>query len=66
VDSDGFSSRNSHAVFTYKGKVFVFGGKDSESDAEFNDLFLFDQETNTFKEIHFLKDELVPAKRNSH
>lgn len=53
------------AVLSAKDKsVFLFGGQDSERDDQFDELWVFSE--NSLQQVEFKLDDPVPAKRNSH
>uniref|UniRef100_A0A914DQC8 Kelch domain-containing protein 3 n=1 Tax=Acrobeloides nanus TaxID=290746 RepID=A0A914DQC8_9BILA len=43
--------RRSHTLWSYNGKMYLFGGYCSIDDRHFNDLFEFDPKTNTWRKI---------------
>lgn len=71
TDED-FTARNAWQSVTVEqgatnGKVLLFGGKDSEDDREFNQVYLLDlADGKTLKRIHFQEGKVIPPKRNSH
>jgi hypothetical protein len=66
-ERDGLTTRNSMAAISYKGKVVMFGGQDSEKQVLYNDLYTIDSTKGyEIKHVQYGDGEIAPIPRNSH
>ena len=66
-DRDGLTTRNSMAAISYKGKVVMFGGQDSEKQVLYNELYTIDSTKGyEIKHVQYGDGEIAPITRNSH
>ena len=66
VEMGGFGARHSMSAATWNKKTVLFGGQDVINDTVFNDLFVYNHETNEIEQQEYLKEGLIiPKVRNS-
>ena len=63
--SKGPVARASHSACIYKEKLYVFGGQDDENN-KLGDLWEFDTQTSTWRQIVPKEGDYVPIPRSGH
>ena len=58
------TGRRSHSMWTYNGKIYMFGGYESKDNTHFNDLYSFDPLTSSWTRL--LPDGYSPCPRRRH
>lgn len=65
VSGDIPFGRRSHSAFVYNDKMYIFGGYNALQRTHFNDLYEFNPESNTWKNLNILGEYPCERRRQS-